>query len=458
MCARHRTLPAILLLLVTLTATAAAADAYVTFGSTPTDVRSVLGEPSRVAAYPGLGEEVWSYGLSRITFRSGVLSEWSDHERRLRVWIGDRVADAAPFTRGSTPQDVINAQGTPTSVQRFAALREMVWSYGLSRVTFRRGQVAEWSDYSRVLHATLGARITSAAPIQRGSTVDQVVAAMGTPTSIQCFEALGEEVWSYGLSRVTLLHGRVSEWTDYGRNLKVTMGSRVAGAPPVTMGSSQDAVVAALGTPTGVQRYEALREEVWSYGLSRITLREGRVTEWSDYGRNLNISMGARSEAAPAISLGVTRHAVIAALGTPSGLQRFDALGEEILSYGFSSITLRGGRVAGWNDVGEIARGSTALPRYTQEEEDLPDAEVEPAARRFNAIESSLPAPSTAPSTTRWWTARDSTSGATFPFVAENGSYYGEISTRTYLPKTTYVRSYFRKDGTYVRSHFRSRR
>jgi len=40
--------------------------------------------------------------------------------------------------------------------------------------------------------------------------------------------------------------------------------------------------------------------------------------------------------------------------------------------------------------------------------------------------------------------------------VAENGSYYGEISTDTGRPKTVHVRGYFRKDGTYVRSHYRS--
>jgi hypothetical protein len=42
------------------------------------------------------------------------------------------------------------------------------------------------------------------------------------------------------------------------------------------------------------------------------------------------------------------------------------------------------------------------------------------------------------------------------PFVAENGSYYGEISTRTGLPRTNFVNGYYRMDGTYVRSYYRS--
>lgn len=44
----------------------------------------------------------------------------------------------------------------------------------------------------------------------------------------------------------------------------------------------------------------------------------------------------------------------------------------------------------------------------------------------------------------------------TFPSIAENDSYYGEISEATGRPKTVYVHGYYRKDGTYVRSHYRS--
>ena len=40
--------------------------------------------------------------------------------------------------------------------------------------------------------------------------------------------------------------------------------------------------------------------------------------------------------------------------------------------------------------------------------------------------------------------------------IAENGSYYGEISEATGRPKTVPVRGYYRKDGTYVRGHYRS--
>ena len=40
----------------------------------------------------------------------------------------------------------------------------------------------------------------------------------------------------------------------------------------------------------------------------------------------------------------------------------------------------------------------------------------------------------------------------------QSGNYYGATSCITGLPKTTHVRSYYRKDGTFVSSHYRSRR
>lgn len=42
------------------------------------------------------------------------------------------------------------------------------------------------------------------------------------------------------------------------------------------------------------------------------------------------------------------------------------------------------------------------------------------------------------------------------PYIAENGSYFGEISRATDRPKTVHVDGYYRRDGTYVRGHYRS--
>jgi len=44
------------------------------------------------------------------------------------------------------------------------------------------------------------------------------------------------------------------------------------------------------------------------------------------------------------------------------------------------------------------------------------------------------------------------------PYAAQNGSYRGEMSKKTYRPKNEYVRPYQHKDGSRVRSHYKSRK
>lgn len=44
------------------------------------------------------------------------------------------------------------------------------------------------------------------------------------------------------------------------------------------------------------------------------------------------------------------------------------------------------------------------------------------------------------------------------PYIAQNGSYYGQYSRKTYRPKNVYVDNYIRNDGSRVRSHYRSKK
>lgn len=44
------------------------------------------------------------------------------------------------------------------------------------------------------------------------------------------------------------------------------------------------------------------------------------------------------------------------------------------------------------------------------------------------------------------------------PYYAQNDSYRGEMSKKTYKPKNDYVRPYNHKDGSRVRSHYKSRK
>ena len=131
----------------------------------------------------------------------------------------------------------------------------------------------------------------------RGSHQDDVLRIQGTPSSINSYPGLGHEVWKYGYStiNISLRNRRVTEWSNSG-NLKVRMdaGPNVTNDETFTRGSHGDDVLRIQGTPSSINSYPGLGHEVWKYGYSTIdiSLRNGRVTEWSNQG-NLKVRLDA---------------------------------------------------------------------------------------------------------------------------------------------------------------------
>ncbi|MXX74897.1 MAG: hypothetical protein F4Y77_05775 [Holophagales bacterium] len=70
-------------------------------------------------------------------------------------------------------------------------------------------------------------------------------------------------------------------------------GSNTTDATTFTRGSHQDDVLRLQGTPTDIQRYEALGRETWSYGISSVTIstRTQTVLDWSNHGGQLKVSL-----------------------------------------------------------------------------------------------------------------------------------------------------------------------
>ena len=134
------------------------------------------------------------------------------------------------FTRGSSQDDVLHAQGTPTEINSYQGLGEETWTYGrLSTVAFSLpgGRVTEWNNYDGALKVLLlptTGNSTTPGYFTRGSSQDDVLHAQGTPTEINSYQGLGEETWTYGrLSTVafSLPDGLVTEWNNYDGNLKI---------------------------------------------------------------------------------------------------------------------------------------------------------------------------------------------------------------------------------------------
>ena len=252
--------------------------AYFTVGSTKDEVLAVQGRPT------SFSETQWAYGLSHVSFQNGRVSSWyvsPINSLRARM-MPDSEADATMarvrgyFTVGSTKDEVLGVQGTPTSFS------DAQWTYGLSHVSFQNGRVVSWyvspvnSLHVRMVASDGSAAVRPAPYFTVGSTKDEVLAAQGTPTSFS------ETQWRYGLSHVSFQNGRVTNWSVSPVNsLRVHMvpenqadadAARARGY--FTVGSTKDAVLAVQGTPT------SFGETQWGYGLSHVTFQNGRVATW----------------------------------------------------------------------------------------------------------------------------------------------------------------------------------
>lgn len=125
-----------------------------------------------------------------------------------------------------------------------------------------------------------------------GSSLDHVRRLQGTPTSITKFELLGQEIWTYGYSRITFKNSRVQQYSNASYNLKVMLLPSPmfsSKAPFFMLGSTKDEVLYQQGTPSSISTFELLNQEVWTYDYSRITFKQGQVHEYSNASHNLRV-------------------------------------------------------------------------------------------------------------------------------------------------------------------------
>jgi hypothetical protein len=109
---------------------------YVTVGSTYDAVRAIQGTPTWAT------DRIWEYGGSRLYFQAGRVIGWDIWPGSpLKVHLSPSVSMnpvPASFTVGSTKDEVLAVQGTPTKVT------ERLWEYGASRVFFTDNRVTRW--------------------------------------------------------------------------------------------------------------------------------------------------------------------------------------------------------------------------------------------------------------------------------------------------------------------------
>jgi hypothetical protein len=110
-------------------------------GSSRDEVLLVQGTPTQVDG------NKWSYGFSEVYFKNGVVNGFNNFFSNLKVlMLPSKATEAALskgyFTIGSSQDDVLAVQGTPTVVHGG------IWSYQLSEVQFADGKVRIVNDFS----------------------------------------------------------------------------------------------------------------------------------------------------------------------------------------------------------------------------------------------------------------------------------------------------------------------
>ncbi len=113
-------------------------------GATRDEVLRVQGTPTHVNG------NKWSYGFSEVHFKDGVVTGYNNFFKKLRVAMqpsqgADTTVRKGYFTVGSSQDEVLALQGTPTMVQGH------LWSYELSDILFVDGKVRSVTDSSGLL-------------------------------------------------------------------------------------------------------------------------------------------------------------------------------------------------------------------------------------------------------------------------------------------------------------------
>ena len=183
---------------------------YFTLGSTPADVIRIQGSPTRVHG------QVWTYGLSEVQFKDGRLVRYNNFDGSLRIRLLPHRAlersETGCFTIGSSEDDVLLVQGTPSRVDAGK------WHYGFSEIQFKAGRVQGYQNFYGNLRVLMLPATPSPPAAARGyftvgASADDVLALQGTPTSVQ------GNIWRYESSTVLFRQGKVLNAVNSDSNL-----------------------------------------------------------------------------------------------------------------------------------------------------------------------------------------------------------------------------------------------
>jgi hypothetical protein len=149
--------------------------------------------------------------------------------------------------------------------------------------------------------------------------------------------------------------------------LRVTMedlASQTSGGDDnhFSVGSTPEEVLHIQGNPSGINKYESMGVEVWSYGFSTVRFKNGRVNEYQNTSDNLKVTMTASTggRKGGSFTVGSTKEEVLKAQGDPSGINKYEMMGEEVWSFAFSTVRFKNGVVKEYQNTSDNLRVTMA--------------------------------------------------------------------------------------------------
>jgi len=329
----------------------------ITVGSTKQDVVNLLGTADQVRG------QTWYYGNTRITFGSNdqIYEIFMPIDGMLSKSVKDPLSPG--FTFGATRDDVVKAIGIPAMVDLYdgQTMDYIRWSYNkdnsfnsFSDIYFDfEWNVVYWQDNLRIFKFAQPAEYNpEAQPITLGSTIDDIIRAMGTPYKLSSPNKGG--YWFYPEGMITVTDGKVTSWGNFNGKLKVFLRNPVEGSS-FKYGSTIDEVTRAMGTPQSMGIYN-LDRYMWTFdgGWVGFDLETERVTSWGG-GENLRIVPDTSLSSAMIIFVGASRDDVFKVMGVPDRIDFEEASylrGYSYWCYGQSKITFnKEGFVTSWVNI-----------------------------------------------------------------------------------------------------------
>ncbi|MCH4888694.1 outer membrane protein assembly factor BamE [Acidaminobacter sp. JC074] len=310
-------------------------------GSTMDQVLEAMGSPTTVIHSR---QPEWRYEASHIKFRDGIVIEWKNLYNQMDHGMIPPL-DGVDFVRlGLTKEAVLKALGSPTVI---LAINPDIWHYQGSYIKFRDDLVIEWKNLYNQMDHGMKKPEESDDYLQIGMTEKEVLALLGSPTSIL---ASNKDVWKYESSHLKFKNHLLVEWKNMFGQIDLGMKKPLY-KDFVRIGMTKDQVLDIFGSPDTISE---LAPDLWHYKSSHILFKMGHVIEWRNMFHDFDRGMKRGHKECEDVIIGASEEVVLNRLGSPTSIFEREPF---TWHYGNAAVYFDDNHhVLSWKNIGDIKK------------------------------------------------------------------------------------------------------